>query len=231
MAETPNRAPAEAPYPAWLQPLLDAVAGAGPSQLARFLRPENGGGRPSAVLILFGEGPDGPDVLLIQRATTLNSHAGQPAFPGGGTDPDDGGPAGTALREAAEEVGVDPAGVRVLAVLPALHIPVSRYDVTPVIAWWHTPVAVSPVDPGEVAAVERVPVAELVDPANRFRVRHRRGFVGPAFSVRGMLVWGFTAGLLDAMLEQAGWARPWDHSDIRELPDRALGLPPADRRR
>jgi 8-oxo-dGTP pyrophosphatase MutT (NUDIX family) len=231
LAETPDRAPAEAPYPAWLQPLLDALAEPGPTQLARFLPPEDGGGRPSAVLILFGEGPDGPDVLLIQRAKTLNSHAGQPAFPGGGTDPGDGGPAGTALREAAEEVGVDPAGVRVLAILPALHITVSRYDVTPVIAWWHTPVAVSPVDPGEVAAVERVPIAELVDPANRFRVRHRRGFVGPAFSVRGMLVWGFTAGLLDAVLEQAGWARPWDRSDIRELPDRALGLPPADRRR
>jgi len=230
LVETPDGA-AGAPYPDWLQPLLDALAGVGPTQLSRFLPPENGGGRPSAVLILFGEGPDGPDVLLIQRASTLNSHAGQPAFPGGGADPGDGGPAGTALREAAEEVGVDPAGVRVLATLPTLHIPVSRYDVTPVIAWWHTPVAVSPVDPGEVAAVERVPVAELADPANRFRVRHRSGFVGPAFSVRGMLVWGFTAGLLDAVLELAGWARPWDRSVIRELPDRALGLPPADRHR
>jgi 8-oxo-dGTP pyrophosphatase MutT (NUDIX family) len=229
LAETSDGT-AGAPYPGWLQPLLDALAGVGPAKLSRFLPADNGGGRPSAVLILFGEGPDGPDVLLIQRASTLNSHAGQPAFPGGGADPGDGGPAGTALREAAEEVGVDPAGVRVLAALPTLHIPVSRYDVTPVVAWWHTPVAVSPVDPGEVAAVERVPVAELVSAANRFRVRHRSGFVGPAFSVRGMLVWGFTAGLLDVVLELAGWARPWDRSDIRELPDRALGLPPADRR-
>ena len=175
------------------------------------------------MLVLFGEGPHGPDVLLIQRADTLDSHAGQPAFPGGGTDPGDGGPAGTALREAAEEVGVDPAGVRVLAVLPALHIPVSGYDVTPVIAWWHTPCAVFPVDTAEVAAVERVPVAELVDPANRFRVQHSSGFISPAFQVRGMLVWGFTAGLLDTVLELAGWSRPWDRSVVRELPASAYG--------
>src|SRR5690348_11454753 len=187
-------------YPSWLHPLVDGLARVRPEQLSRFLPPEDGG-RPSAVLILFGEGPAGPDVLLIERAHTLNSHAGQPAFPGGGADPGDGGPAGTALREAAEEVGVDPAGVRVLATLPALHIPVSRYDVTPVIGWWHTPVAVFPVDAGEVAAVERVPIAELTDPAHRFRVRHRLGFVSPAFAVRGMLVWGFTAGLLDVVLD------------------------------
>jgi len=221
---------AEPPYPTWLQPLLDAVAQVLPEQMSRFLPPDDGG-RPSAVLILFGEGPDGPDVLLIQRADNLNSHAGQPAFPGGGTDPDDGGPAGTALREAAEEVGVDPAGVRVLAVLPELHIPVSGYDVTPVIGWWHTPCAVSPVDVGEVAAVELVPIAELVDPANRVRVRHSPGFVGPAFGVRGMLVWGFTAGLLDTVLELSGLARPWDRSVVRELPDRALGVARRDRRR
>jgi 8-oxo-dGTP pyrophosphatase MutT (NUDIX family) len=217
--------PQEPVHPAWLQPLLDAVAQVRPEQLSRFLPPEEGG-RPSAVLVLFGEGPKGPDVLLIQRADTLNSHAGQPAFPGGGADPGDGGPAGTALREAAEEVGVDPSGVRVLAVLPALHIPVSRYDVTPVIGWWHTPCAVWPVDTAEVAAVERVPVDELADPANRFRVHHPSGFVGPAFGVRGMLVWGFTAGLLDTVLELAGWSRPWDRSALRELPAAVLGRPP-----
>ena len=219
----------EPPHPAWLQPLLDAIDRLRPEQLSRYLPPEDGG-RPSAVLVLFGEGPDGPDVLLIQRADTLYSHAGQPAFPGGGTDPGDGGPAGTALREAAEEVGVDPAGVRVLAVLPALHIPVSGYDVTPVIAWWHTPCAVSPVDVGEVAAVERVPVAELADPANRLRVRHASGFVSPAFAVRGMLVWGFTAGLLDTVLELAGWSRPWDRSVVRDLPAAAPGRARRDRR-
>lgn len=202
--------------PAWLRPLLDAVVDVRAEDISRFLPPGNG--RPSAVLILFGEGPDGPDVLLIQRADTLASHAGQPAFPGGREDPGDGGPVGTALREAAEEVGLDPAGVRVLATLPALHIPVSGYDVTPVLAWWHTPAAVVPLSEHEVAAVERVPVRELVDPANRCMIRHPSGFVSPAFAVRGMLVWGFTAGVLDRVLELGGWALPWDRGAYRDLP-------------
>ena len=78
--------------------------------------------RRSAVLILFGEGPRGPDVLLIEKSAHLRSHAGQPAFPGGGVDPGDDYPVGTALREAEEEAGIDPAGVRVLATLPELFL-------------------------------------------------------------------------------------------------------------
>lgn len=69
-----------------------------------------------------------------------------------------------------------------------------------------------------MAHVARLPVAELVDPANRMRVRHPSGWTGPAFSVRGMLVWGFTAGVLAALLEMAGWARPWPRSRVVELP-------------
>ena len=60
-----------------------------------------------------------------------------------------------------------------------------------------------------MAHVARLPVAELVDPANRMRVRHPSGWIGPAFSVRGMLVWGFTAGVIVTLLEMGGWARPW----------------------
>ena len=78
------------------------------------------GGRPGAVLVLFGEDPDaGPDILLIERAHDMRSHAGQPAFPGGAVDDDDSGPVAAALREAVEETGLDPAGVDVLAELPA----------------------------------------------------------------------------------------------------------------
>jgi 8-oxo-dGTP pyrophosphatase MutT (NUDIX family) len=201
-----------------LRALVAASDQVHPEELARF-RPPPSGGRPSAVLILFASGADGPEVLLIQRAATLNSHAGQPAFPGGATDPGDGGPAGTALREAAEEVGLEPAGVTVLAELPALHIPISGFDVTPVLAWWHTPTPVFPKDRAEVAAVHRVPIGELVDPVNRFQVAHPWGFVGPAFAVRGMVVWGFTAGLLSRLIELAGWSQPWNSADVRQLPD------------
>ena len=65
----------------------------------------------------------------------------------------------------------------------------------------------------------RVPLAELLDPANRVCVSHPSGFVGPAFEVRGLLVWGFTAGLLSRLLAIAGLERPWDTSVVRPLPD------------
>jgi 8-oxo-dGTP pyrophosphatase MutT (NUDIX family) len=178
--------------------------------------------RRSAVLILFGEGPRGPDVLLIEKSAHLRSHAGQPAFPGGGVDPGDDFPVGTALREAEEEAGIDPAGVRVLATLQELFLPPSNRLVVPVVAWWDDPRDVTVGDPDEVARVARVPLADLTDPANRYRLRHPAGFIGPAFCVADMEVWGFTAGLLDAILEAAGLTRPWDVDDVRPLPESAI---------
>ena len=202
--------------PGWLQPLADALPSVRPEQLSRFLPPDTGG-RSSAVLVLFGEGPDGPDLLLIERAHTMRSHAGQPAFPGGAEDPEDDGPVGAALREAGEEVGLDPASVEVIGTLPALWLPPSGFVVHPVLAWWRTPHPVRVVDEAEVAAVVRVPVAELVDPANRLQVTHPSGWVGPAFRVRGLLVWGFTAGLLDRLLELGALAAGWDRTRVEQL--------------
>ena len=62
-----------------------------------------------------------------------------------------------------------------------------------------------------------IPVA-LADPANRFRVRHPSGHIGPGFEVDGVFVWGFTAGLLDAVLRLGGWERDWDHTRDRDVP-------------
>ncbi|GAA2291565.1 CoA pyrophosphatase [Nonomuraea roseoviolacea subsp. roseoviolacea] len=186
------------------------------------LRPPERGGRPAAVLLLFGEGPLGPDVLLIQRSTRGRRHAGQPAFPGGGVDPGDGGPVGAALREAAEETGLEPSGVTVLCSMPELYVWRSDNRVTPVVGWWHEPSAVHAASPDEVDSVERVPIAELVDPGNRFTLRHPRGFAGPAFRVRGMLVWGFTAMVLDVVLREAGLERPWDPGRVEPMPPDVL---------
>jgi 8-oxo-dGTP pyrophosphatase MutT (NUDIX family) len=178
--------------------------------------------RRSAVLILFGDGPRGPDVLLIEKSAHLRSHAGQPAFPGGGVDPGDDFPIGTALREAEEEAGIDPAGVRVLATLQELFLPPSNRLVVPVVAWWDDPRDVTVGDPDEVARVARVPLADLTDPTNRYRLSHPAGFIGPAFCVADMEVWGFTAGLLDAILEAAGLTEPWDTTDVRPLSPSAI---------
>jgi 8-oxo-dGTP pyrophosphatase MutT (NUDIX family) len=186
-------------------------------------RPPPSGGRQSAVLVLFGEGPGGPDLLFIQRSAGLRRHPGQPAFPGGRLEADEvadraGGAVAAALREAREEVGVDPAGVQVLATLPEMYIPRSNFRVVPVLAWWRVPCAVWPVDTGEVAAVERIAVSDLVNPGHRLMLRMPGGLASPAFRVGSMLIWGFTAGLTSTLLELGGWARPWDSSQVRELP-------------
>jgi 8-oxo-dGTP pyrophosphatase MutT (NUDIX family) len=200
--------------PDWLRELADA---AGTMQIDRLALPPAVGGRPSAVLILFAGSPADPDLLLIQRSQGLRLHAGQPAFPGGAIEATDEGPAAAALREAAEEVGLDPSGVDVVGTLPELFIARTGFRVVPVLAWWRRPCAVAPVDAGEVAAVERVSVSELADPAARLMVRGPSGFISPAFRVRGMLIWGFTAVLVDRLLALAGWERPWDAARIVDM--------------
>ncbi|HEX3787575.1 MAG TPA: CoA pyrophosphatase [Pseudonocardiaceae bacterium] len=222
-----------ATVPDWLASLVTATASLDPTAFRRAVGPPRTGARLAAVLMLFGDGTaeTGPDLLLLRRADTLGKHAGQVAFPGGSADPDDDGPVGTALREAVEEVGLRPDGVRPLALLPRLYVPVSGFDVTPVLAHWQQPSPVRAVDPGETAAVARVPISLLTDPAHRLVVRHPSGVNSPAYLVPGMLVWGFTAALVTMCLQLGGWDRPWDRTDVRDI-DNAwaaaieLGPPP-----
>ena len=207
--------------PDWLIPLAEATESISGLDLSRFLPPDDGSGRASAVLIAFAEGPDGPAVLLIERSSDLRKHAGQVAFPGGSVDDTDASPTAAALREATEEVGLPAEGVQVIAALPEIFIPVTGFVVTPVLAWCpdlRDVGAVRAVDAGEVARVELVPLAELADPAHRFRVAGPSGYLSPGFEARDLFVWGFTAGLLDRLLDIAGWARPWDESRRRPLP-------------
>ena len=167
--------------------------------------------RSSAVLILFADARrPRADVLLIQRAGTLRAHAGQVAFPGGATEPEDAGAAAAALREAEEEVGLDPAGGRCAGSLPALLLPVAG---SPSPRCWPGGRGRSRsrvVDPAEVAGVAGSRWRSWWSRPTGSPCGTRAASSGRASRVGGLFVWGFTAGLLDRLLQLAGWERPWD---------------------
>lgn len=191
--------------------------------------------RKAAVLMLLVD--DGElSIVLTERAAHLRKHAGQISFPGGSRDGRE-TPEQTALRETYEECGIDAGGVRVLGRLPASSLPVTAFSVVPVVGVWEGGLPLEhAADPEEVAATYTVPVNALADPANRgiWRWRAETDSVagvsagairheGPAF-VRGELViWGFTAMLLDGLLELAGWDRPWDRNRVIDVPTRFGG--------
>jgi len=206
-------------------PVQEAAAGVTAADLTRLVPPEDASPRRGAVLILFGEGARGPEVLLTERAHHLRHHPGQVSFPGGALE-DGEGAVEAALREAEEETGLDPSGVEVFAELPELWLPPSNFAVTPVLGWWAEPSVVSAVDAGEVHAVLREPVAELTDPEHRFVTRHpRTGWLGPAFWIgegKDVLLWGFTAGVISRLFDTVGWTRPWDQTRVRDLPTSML---------
>ncbi|MHA6668408.1 NUDIX hydrolase [Homoserinimonas sp. A447] len=190
-----------------------------------------GGARQAAVLVLFGvldsvpaaspgRVPADLDVLLQRRAATMGHHPGQISFPGGGVEPSDVDATATALRETVEETGLDPTGVEVLGTLPVLGIPVSNNLVTPVLAWWERVSEVAAVDHREAVEVFRMPVADLLAPANRVTLvlhNDREVFNSPAFQVGDILVWGFTALVLDRMFTALEWTVPWDDHRTIEL--------------
>ena len=213
--------------PSWLEPVRRGAAGIGAEDLTRFVPPDDADTREGAVLMLFGEGPLGPDLLLTERAHDMRSHPGQVSFPGGSIDPDDPSPVHAALREAQEEVGVDPSGVEIFGTLPELWLPPSNFAVTTVLGWWREECPVDVVDPAEVHAVLRVPIEELLDPTHRVTVVHPIGYSSPGFLIgesKDLILWGFTAGLVNRLFDHVGLTRPWDASVTQALPDYMFGL-------
>jgi 8-oxo-dGTP pyrophosphatase MutT (NUDIX family) len=165
------------------------------------VRPEAAALRPASVLVAIvdrgREDPADLTVLFTRRAAHLKDHSGQVSFPGGRVAPEDPSPEATALREAREEIGLDPARVELLGRMPDYHTR-TGYLITPVVGIVTPPFELRP-DAGEVDEVFEVPLAFLLDPANH--QRQSREWQGElrwfyAMPYRQHYIWGATAGML-----------------------------------
>jgi 8-oxo-dGTP pyrophosphatase MutT (NUDIX family) len=155
------------------------------------------GRRPAAVLVPIVLRPEALTMLFTRRTAHLKDHSGQISFPGGRAEPADGSAAGTALREAREEIGLAPERVEVLGALSEYHTR-TDFRVTPVVALVAPPFALR-LDAHEVAEAFEVPLSFVLDPANH--QRHTREFQGrmvPYYAIpyRDYYIWGATAGML-----------------------------------
>ena len=167
----------------------------------RFAPPEI---RPAAVLIAVTDRPE-PGVLLTHRPETMRAHPGQVAFPGGKLDPGEDAVA-AALREAREELGIEPAWVRVIGASDRF-VTGSGYDVTPVLGLIAPDVSIRP-DPREVSGWFEAPLRFILDEANHVqKVGDFRGFERPYLEIdwQGHRIWGVTAAIIHNLSRRLAW--------------------------
>ncbi|MEO8061992.1 MAG: CoA pyrophosphatase [Pseudomonadota bacterium] len=163
---------------------------------------------PAAVLVPLVDRPEGLTVLLTQRASQLAQHAAQVSFPGGRLEESDPDVAHAALREAREEIGLDPSCVRIFGYLPD-HLVISGFRVTPVLSLVTPPFSLE-INPAEVAEAFEVPVSHVFDTRNH-KARLRR--VGDEDMLLfdlpwgGHSIWGATAGMLMTLVRMVEEAR------------------------
>jgi 8-oxo-dGTP pyrophosphatase MutT (NUDIX family) len=184
--------------------------------------PEGSGGHPGRVPRRIGSGVgDDLDIVLVRRPDHMRQHAGQVALPGGAVDPGDRDHVAAALREAEEGVGLDRREVRVLGSLSRAYLHVSNFDVVPVVGVWDGRAPLRP-NPSEVASILRPTLRQLADPANHGTLAYDRILPpaarsgrrlpadawSPVFNLDGVIVWGFTAGLLSGFLDALGLTAP-----------------------
>jgi len=206
----------------WISGKLDRIETWDPANrvVHQDFEPHAGPFSPAAVLVPLVEHEEGVTVLLTRRADTLRNHTGQVAFPGGRCEPGE-LPWETALREAQEEIGLDPGHVTI-AGLSTGYQTRTGFDITPVVGFVRPGFAVVP-NPQEVAEVFETPFAFLMDAGN-----HQRRFLEQADGLRRyfysmsyaeQVIWGVTAGMLRALYERLYGSLPADPEATRfELP-------------
>lgn len=167
--------------------------------------------RAAAVLVPIYPAPE-PTLIFTVRAETLPHHKGQISFPGGSIDAGDASPEAAALREAHEEIGLEPGDVKVVGRLDDTPTFVTGYVVSPVVGLLPRRPQLEP-NPAEVAKILEVPVEDLVDGIRREPGFTERGRTFPteAWVWHGHVIWGVTARLLRILLERlaaAGLTKP-----------------------
>lgn len=165
-----------------------------------------GPGTKAAVLLALYGWPEEPGLIFTERRADLRRHAGEISFPGGRHDPDDADLATTALREAEEEIALDPAAVQLSGALPAVSTFVTNYRVHPFVGLVPDPLelGVEP-NPSEVETVLTVSLDRLREGyAMRRLVRRGVPIHTPTYEVEGQLIWGATARILGDFLERVG---------------------------
>lgn len=215
-----------AQLPDWMAPVVAGLDTVSVHDLTRFQVPPDSTPRRSAVLMLFADtdGDGAGEIVFTERAHHMRSHPGQVSFPGGRLDPGE-TPVEAALREAFEEVALDPSEVLVLGELPELWLPPSNSSVVPVIGYWKHRGEISAASPDEVHAIHTESIADLMAPEQRIVVRHPSGWLGPGFLIgpdKDVILWGFTAGIVARFLEHIGWGQDWNRANVRDLPDHML---------
>jgi len=162
---------------------------------------------PAAVLVPFVDRPEGLSILLTQRASQLANHAAQVSFPGGRLEESDPDVASAALREAQEEIGLDPADVTIFGEADSYRT-VTGYCVTPVVGLVPPGLELTP-NPAEVAGWFEAPLDFVLDPANQRRMSAEfRGRTRHYYQIdwQGRRIWGATAAMLFNLLERMGHA-------------------------
>lgn len=184
---------------------------------------DGGPARRSAVLVhVAGTGLHDAQLVLEERGHAMRSQPGQFSLPGGGRDPGDHDDVHTALREAEEETGLDPAGVLVFGAFAPIPMPWRVQEVTPVLSWSPAMPPLAVQDPFEVERVVWAPLTgrgSLTDPAHQQRGVLRGYGVGPVFDLPGdAFVWGFTAMILEQVLAGLGLDPVPPTAPVREIP-------------